>query len=771
MSSPYPKLDNRTIDQWKVTELKEELKRRKLTTKGLKDDLIKRLDEAIRIERENAERLERENAERLERENAERLERENAERLERENAERLARENAERLEREIAEKIVRENAEKNIEGNAEKVDNGFNADPEQHAVDAKTTTGFIDGREKAENVVIGGSAAALNQGNIEEDYVLVDKHDTATVGEELIVQSATVETTVTVTENVVEYLDLGGQGSQNTEAKKTNENSKPQLENEDPEPQLENEDPEPMRESLVSKPQLENEDPKPQLENEDPKPQLENEDPEPTRESLDSKPQLENVDPKPQLESESLDATPKDAVLDSSAPNYQVSEVSTVLGSEVNYDYISTDTVSINEKIELKDNIIADHVKLELDVKPEMVDPSSSAVVPVNGDSHPMDAEEPPESKASVREKDDNYDTNADISKKNDSVDVGYSEKLNLERSSGDDSMEEDVLDSKQIDSKYSSDYVGDRVEKTEEPIALEDSHVDVVGDDNSSDKMDTSVDNKNHPALPAEKRKLNDKAAVVTNEPAVKRRRWNSENLKVPEPQNSIQTPTTTPKDTSQTPILKRNFSRSNSTIGEDIPKERVVPPSQKPPTNSLKIDHFLRPFTLKAVQELLGKTGKVTDFWMDHIKTHCFVTYSSVEEAVETRNAVYNLQWPTNGGRLLVADFVDPQEVQTRVQNPQTPATPVSAPVAPAFSATSQHQPSPRLSKQQLQQQLPPPPSLPLRHTCLPFPQQESGFLCLPHLLFQRNLILRLSLWMIYFEKLKQPLGSITYLYPKNK
>jgi apoptotic chromatin condensation inducer in the nucleus len=88
----------------------------------------------------------------------------------------------------------------------------------------------------------------------------------------------------------------------------------------------------------------------------------------------------------------------------------------------------------------------------------------------------------------------------------------------------------------------------------------------------------------------------------------------------------------------------------------------------------------------------------------------------YSSVEEAVETRNAVYNLQWPTNGGRLLVADFVDPQEVQTRVQNPQTPAAPVSsAPVVPAVPPTSQHQPSPRLSRQQLQQQLPSPPSLP--------------------------------------------------------
>ena len=55
MSSPYAVLDNRSLDQWKVTELKEELKRRKLTTKGLKDDLVRRLDEVVRAEAEEAE--------------------------------------------------------------------------------------------------------------------------------------------------------------------------------------------------------------------------------------------------------------------------------------------------------------------------------------------------------------------------------------------------------------------------------------------------------------------------------------------------------------------------------------------------------------------------------------------------------------------------------------------------------------------------------------------------------------------------------------------
>ena len=67
------------------------------------------------------------------------------------------------------------------------------------------------------------------------------------------------------------------------------------------------------------------------------------------------------------------------------------------------------------------------------------------------------------------------------------------------------------------------------------------------------------------------------DQPAVGNSEPIKRQRRWKSEGLKVPEPQSTNSTPTTTPKDTFQSAATKRNFSRSDSTNSEDTPKERV--------------------------------------------------------------------------------------------------------------------------------------------------------------------------------------------------
>ncbi|KAI4317226.1 hypothetical protein L6164_025115 [Bauhinia variegata] len=642
MSSRYPILQNRPIDQWKVTELKEELKRRKLTTRGLKDDLIKRLDEALRMEWEAAKKDELNGFDC--------------------DSQPIVGPNNSQTATVDAEvggggaKIV-DAAEKNNTAIVEPIEDGnagkipeimVNDSVKNDNVDSVTISTEVNNSVPAMDPEVG-------------DNELPAGLDSVSVGKDLNVHSSTLAASITVTESVLTEVVVSGQEPPSTETQKDNDSAM----------------------------KLDNEESKPQPEIEDSKPQ-------------------QDCDMEPLHE----DAIPNS----SSAPGNQVSEVNPILGSQLKSDSISSDSVSINEKNELKDNIIADNVKLEQNiVKPEMVEPSSSNFVPGSGESHSMDVGEQHEKKASVEENSSNNVTSPELNKTNSSEDVGYSEKLNLDRSSGDDSMEEDLLESKQFDSKFNVDELRDKKDSSEVNIVKEESGTKVVGDDLSAGKNDTHENNVIRPIAPSEKRKFIDQVSVGSNEPAKRQRRWNSENVKVPGPESASLTPVTTPKD--EPAALKRNFSRSDSSATDDAPKERIVPPSQGSPTNSLRIDRFLRPFTLKAVQELLGKTGNVLSFWMDHIKTHCYVTYSSVEEAIKTRDAVYNLQWPPNGGRLLVAEFVDPQEVKVRQEAPPTQAASVSTgSTVPSAPPTSQQEPSPRQHREQppVPHTLPPPPSL---------------------------------------------------------
>ncbi|KAJ7562805.1 hypothetical protein O6H91_03G085000 [Diphasiastrum complanatum] len=160
--------------------------------------------------------------------------------------------------------------------------------------------------------------------------------------------------------------------------------------------------------------------------------------------------------------------------------------------------------------------------------------------------------------------------------------------------------------------------------------------------------------------------------------EPLKRQRRWNSGKNLEAEPEVKPSTKSmTTERAKDSVPYVKTETGNASLPVSMPSPASSIaaskgpVPAPTRYPTTSLRIDRFLRPFTLNAVKELLAQTGTCTDFWMDHIKSHCYVTYSTVEEAIATRNAVYNLQWPPVGGKMLAAEFVDPEEVKLKCES----------------------------------------------------------------------------------------------------
>ncbi|XP_058096671.1 uncharacterized protein LOC131242198 [Magnolia sinica] len=718
MSLQYSVLDDRPIDQWKVMELREELRRRKIPTRGLKEDLVKRLDEAIRSEREPVN---------------------------------------------------------------EELGNGFDSESEPKVnYDSEETkplgtqivedgVEFVKSRgEKVDDeitmVAVDNNNAEAHQGGKVQDEESLVNVDTDGLVEETVIVSVSTEQCITTNQNVATELQSSRQEPRNDEPELGNDDSKPHPNNAklnmpEPNDQISEEDSKSKLEDI----KLDTSDLNNQVSEDDSKPLLEavkidmssssnqtseylrapledvnlsdpnNQVPEGNSKSHledlklnisdpynqvpeeDSKPHIEDINhhlsnPYNQVPEEDSKPQLEDIMLNASNPTNQVSEV-----GKVKCESISTGTVLINDKNELKDNLNADNFHSEIKFsKQEMVKPSSSNVPPLGGDLHSLDVQESCQNKDCVEGIDDSDVAYLDPSHKNHNADGGFPEKLNLDRSSGEDSMEEDIFESKQMDSNHNSNEAVDRNKVNESYVAKEGSPFDALVIGFSSEKKDVIAEKDNIQEISSEKRNFEDRA-VGNNEPSKRQRRWNPETLKVPELQNSKRTPSTTPKEADQsTPNLV--FTRSDSTLSRDAPKERIVPPSQKTPTTSLRIDHFLRPFTLKAVQELLAKTGTVCSFWMDHIKTHCYVMYSSVEEAVETRNALYNLQWPPNGGHLLTADFVDPQEAKTRMEAPPQPSvapshTPTAAPSTPSLQPQQ-----PFLRKNSLNQSLPPPPPLPV-------------------------------------------------------
>lgn len=76
---------------------------------------------------------------------------------------------------------------------------------------------------------------------------------------------------------------------------------------------------------------------------------------------------------------------------------------------------------------------------------------------------------------------------------------------------------------------------------------------------------------------------------------------------------------------------------------------------------TTTLRIDNFRRPFTLNAVKAFLRQCGAMVadGFWMNAIKTHCYVTYNTVDEARQTMTRINGHVWPPETGQALAVTF----------------------------------------------------------------------------------------------------------------
>lgn len=114
---------------------------------------------------------------------------------------------------------------------------------------------------------------------------------------------------------------------------------------------------------------------------------------------------------------------------------------------------------------------------------------------------------------------------------------------------------------------------------------------------------------------------------------------------------------------------------SRRKISVVKDIPQTMLTSPSIVKVTNILLIKNLVRPFTLTQIKELLSRTGTILEngFWMDRIKSKCYVQYSNEDQAFETRQALHGISWPLSNPKKLQVEYATKEDMESAQESSQ--------------------------------------------------------------------------------------------------
>ncbi|XP_034411875.1 apoptotic chromatin condensation inducer in the nucleus [Cyclopterus lumpus] len=140
----------------------------------------------------------------------------------------------------------------------------------------------------------------------------------------------------------------------------------------------------------------------------------------------------------------------------------------------------------------------------------------------------------------------------------------------------------------------------------------------------------------------------------------------------------HDVEVNTVTASDT----LIRRSISQQKTgvsiTIDDPVRATRQPSPPRGKVSSIVHISNLVRPFTLGQLKELLSRTGTLVEegFWIDKIKSHCFVTYCSSEEAVATRASLHGVKWPQSNPKVLSVDFCQKDELDFHKGTADRPA-----------------------------------------------------------------------------------------------
>ncbi|CAO3681241.1 unnamed protein product [Umbelopsis vinacea] len=113
---------------------------------------------------------------------------------------------------------------------------------------------------------------------------------------------------------------------------------------------------------------------------------------------------------------------------------------------------------------------------------------------------------------------------------------------------------------------------------------------------------------------------------------------------------------------DSSATEQVGMGVRDADSTVDlKDQEKEALAAATEKDSestaadTNAVYIKGFVRPLIQRHAEDLAKKYGNIKKFWMDNIKTHCYVIYETSQEANAAHQGIDSIVFPPDTGRTL--------------------------------------------------------------------------------------------------------------------
>lgn len=117
-----------------------------------------------------------------------------------------------------------------------------------------------------------------------------------------------------------------------------------------------------------------------------------------------------------------------------------------------------------------------------------------------------------------------------------------------------------------------------------------------------------------------------------------------------------------------------ERHFDTTNDMVAD---YDRQVEPAQHPATAALYIKNFMRPLRAPVLRDYLIELATapgaapdpdcVVSFYLDQIRTHSFVRFSSISAASRVRTALHGTVWPNERNRKeLWVDFIPEDKVE---------------------------------------------------------------------------------------------------------